>query len=86
MATLTTKHSRHDWVYFKYDGKIHAGEVIAIEAKQGVFTDVWTVRYDLQTGQDCGVNYVPEEHLFKTREEAEADKDWENRAIRFCGY
>lgn len=86
MATLTTKHSRHDWVYFKYDGKIHSGEVIAIEAKQGVFTDEWRVRYDLQTGMDCGVNYVPEEHLFKTSDEAEADKDWENRGVIFCGY
>jgi hypothetical protein len=86
MATLTTKHSRHDWVYFKYDGKIHAGEVIAISAKQGVFTDVWTVEYDLQTGMDSGVNRIPEEHLFATREEAEADKDWESRCVIFCGY
>ena len=86
MATLTTKHSRHDWVYFKYNGKIHSGEVIAIEAKQGVFTDEWRVRYDLQTGMDCGVNYIPEEHLFATSDEAEADKDWENRCVIFCGY
>ncbi len=86
MATLTTKHSRHDWVYFKYNGKIHAGEVISIEAKQEDFTSVWTVRYDLQTGMDSIVNNVPEEHLFATREEAEADKDWENRCVKFCGY
>jgi hypothetical protein len=86
MATLTTKHSRHDWVYFKYNGKIHSGEVIAIEAKQGVFTNEWRVIYDLQTGMDCGVNNIPEEHLFATREEAEADKDWENRGVIFCGY
>ena len=86
MATLTTKHSRHDWVYFKYNGKIHAGEVIAIDAKQGVFTDVWTVKYNLQTGMESGVENIPEEHLFATREEAEADKDWENRCVIFCGY
>jgi hypothetical protein len=86
MATLTTKHSRHDWVYFKYNGKIHAGEVIAIDAKQGVFTNVWTVKYNLQTGMDCGVENIPEEHLFATREEAEADNDWESRCVIFCGY
>lgn len=86
MATLTTKHSRHDWVYFKYNGKIHAGEVIAIKAKLGDFTNVWSVIYDLQTGMDSVVNYIPEEHLFATREEAETDKDWESRVVKFCEY
>ena len=37
MATLETKHNRHDWVYFKYNGKIHAGEILSIEARLGVF-------------------------------------------------
>ena len=35
---------------------------------------------------ESGVDNVPEEHLFATSEEAEADKDWTNGAIRFIGY
>lgn len=86
MATLETKFNRNDSVFFKYNGKIHGGEILSIEAHLGIFDCKWFVRCNIQTGGDCGVDNVPEEHLFATREEAEADKDWTNGAVRFIGY
>jgi hypothetical protein len=86
MATLETKFNRNDSVFFKYNGKIHGGQILSIEAHLGIFDSKWFVRCNIQTGGDCGVDNVPEEHLFSTREEAEADKDWTNGAVRFIGY
>jgi hypothetical protein len=86
MATLETKFNRNDSVFFKYNGKIHGGVILSIEAHLGIFDSKWFVRYNLQTGMESGVDNVPEEHLFATSEEAEADKDWTNGAVRFIGY
>lgn len=86
MATLETKFNRNNSVFFKYNGKIYGGVILSIEAHLGIFESKWFVRYNLQTGMECGVDNVPEEHLFATREEAEADKDWTNSAVRFIGY
>ena len=72
MATLTTKYNQKDMAFFKYDDKIYCGEIISISATLGVWQREWWVKYDLQTGEDCGGNNIPQEHLFLTREEAEA--------------
>lgn len=86
MATLETKFNRNNSVFFKYNGKIYGGVILSIEAHLGIFESKWFVRYNLQTGMACGVDNVPEDHLFSTSEEAEADKDWTNSAVRFIGY
>lgn len=86
MATLNTRFNKNDSVFFKHNGKIYSGVIIRFEASLGVFDNEWFVRCNLQTGMDCGVDNIPEEHLFATREEAEADKDWTNHLVRFIGY
>lgn len=86
MATLNTKFNRNSQGFFKYDGKIYCGVVISIDARQGIFEDTWKVWYNLQTGEDSGVDSIPEEHFFSTREEAENDASWESRRVKFFGY
>lgn len=86
MAILETRFNRNDQGWFKYDGKIYCGVVISIEAKQGIFCKHWDVYYNLQTGEDQGVDHIPQEHFFPTREAAEQDVKWENRRVKFFGY
>lgn len=86
MATLETKFNRNDVVFFKYDGKVYAGEIISIDATLATFQEEWWVFYNFQTGEDCGIDHIPQEHVFRTREEAEQDAAWQNSRVRFIGY
>lgn len=86
MATLNTQFNRNDQGFFKYNGKIYCGVIISIDARQGIFEHTWKVWYNLQTGEDSGVDHIPEEHFFATRAAAENDVAWENRNVRFIGY
>ena len=86
MATLVTKFEKNEQVFLKWSDKIYCGVILSIDAHLGIFEKEWWVKYDLQTGEDTGINHIPQEHLFRTREEAEADVKWENHAVRFIGY
>ena len=86
MASLETKFNKNEVVFLKYAGKIFAGNILCIDATLAVFEKQWWVKYDIQTGEDSGICHIPEEHLFRTREEAEADKVWASRAIVFHGH
>ena len=86
MATLETKFNRNDVGFFKYDGKVYAGEIISIDAHLAILEKEWWVFYNFQTGEDCGVDHIPQEHVFRTREEAEQDAAWQNSRVRFIGY
>ena len=85
MASLETKFNRNHQVFFKYDGKVISGVIISIDAHLGIWQSKWWVSYNLQTGEDSGVDGIPEEHLFLTRQEAEADTKWESRKVKFIG-
>ena len=86
MASLETKFNKNEVVFLKYNGKVYGGQILSIDAHLGIFEREWWVKYDIQTGEDSGINHIPQEHLFRTREEAEADVKWENHAVRFIGY
>ena len=55
MANLETKFNRKDVGFFKYDGKVYAGEIISIDAHLACFQKDWWVFYNFQTGEDCGI-------------------------------
>ena len=85
MAILETKFNQNHQVFFKYDGNVIPGVIISIEAHLGIWANNWSIWYNLQTGEDSGVDGIPEEHLFLTRQEAEADTKWESRKVKFFG-
>lgn len=69
--TLQTKYDYNDTVYFVNRNKkrVELGVVTGIQA---IVSSIGNYnRYDLQTGEDCGVCYIPEEDMYPTREEAE---------------
>ena len=86
MATLTTRFERNEKVFLKHNGKIYGGIILSISATLGIWEREWWEFYDIQTGEDSGIDHIPAEHLFRTREEAEADSHWENRCTKFIGY
>ena len=86
MANLETKFNRNEVVYLKYNGKVYGGHIVSISATLATFQQEWWVKYDIQTGEDTGIDYIPQEHLFRTKEEAEADVKWDDYKVRFIGY
>lgn len=86
MANLETKFNRNEVVFLKYNGKVYGGHIVSISATLATLQQEWWVKYDIQTGEDTGIDCIPQEHLFRSREEAEADKTWENRNVTFIGY
>ena len=86
MASLETKFNKNEVVFLKYNGKVYGGHIVSIYATLATLQREWWVKYDIQTGEDTGIDYIPQEHLFRTREEAEADVKWDNYPIRFIGY
>lgn len=86
MATLETRFNKNEQLFFKYDGKIYTGVIISIDACFACFQNDWWVFYNFQTGEDCGIDHIPQEHCFRTREEAAADENWQNHRVRFIGY
>jgi hypothetical protein len=83
MATLVSKFNRNEQVFCKHHGRIVSGVIISIKATLAPLQKEWWVFYDLQTGECSGVDHIPEEHLFRTREEAEADGKWDNHAVKY---
>jgi hypothetical protein len=86
MATLNTIYNQNEQAFFKYEGKVYAGKIISIDSTLATFQKEWWVFYNFQTGEDCGIDHIPQEHVFRTREEAEQDAAWQNHRVRFIGY